>query len=832
LKKLWNRVYFLLHRGRLEHELAEEMEAHRAMMPDDRRSQFGNDAILREESREAWTWTWLEQTLQDVKYGARVLLRAPGFTLGAVAVLALGVGVNLAELQMFDALIFHRLTFPGADSVLQFTHVSREAPRLGFPSGAVEAYRAESSSFDWLVSEDTSVEVVVEGETGLRSDLVSANYFGSLGIVPAWGRLLDTRDAEPGAQAVAVMGYGYWQAYWGADPQVVGRVVHINNKAVQIVGVAPYTFDGLSSRRTAVWIPVAVRPLLMKGSLPVEQDFSRASETLYGKLKAGVTLPAAEAELTALTRELMARHPGSFSDDERIQGRLVVDTLVRSFQRNPAIFVFIAMVLLVLLSACANLGNMLLARGLARQREIEIRLSIGASRARIVRQLMTENFLLATLGTAAGVAFGVISVRLLLLALNAPPTFQIPLRWPILLAGFALTFLSAAVFGLPSALQTVRPKRRKIRLRQSLVGVQVAVSCLLLIASGVLAHQGIASASVPLAFDYRNMVVVYPQLYGRNLAAAVAGQKLDEIAGRLSALPGVEGVTEALAPPLGGRMMMETQPGLHIYRNAVAPSYFKVMNLPVARGRTFLPGEPDAAIVSESAARAVWPNQDPVGKVWDLAGSKHTVVGVVKDSGANLLADADSVEAYVPIEGVLAERSALILHARGDAGPLVRMIPGAVAAAGETVSVTLMRASRDSFLEGQRRMVTLIGSIGAVATTLAAAGMFALVAFAVAQRKRELGIRMAIGARPRHILKSLLTQHARPTAFGAVAGAILAVILSRVVRSQAVLRDPNGVDITGFAAGLACFVLVAVLATLSPAMRALRIDPSATLRED
>jgi macrolide transport system ATP-binding/permease protein len=256
------------------------------------------------------------------------------------------------------------------------------------------------------------------------------------------------------------------------------------------------------------------------------------------------------------------------------------------------------------------------------------------------------------------------------------------------------------------------------------------------------------------------------------------------------------------------------------------------MNLPVVRGRAFLPGEPDAAMASESAARAVWPNQDPVGKVWDLAGSKHTVVGVVKDSGANLLADADSVEAYVPIAGVLAERSALILRARGDVAPLVRMIPGAVSAAGETVSVTLMRASRDNFLEGQRRMIALIGSIGAVATTLAAAGMFALVAFAVAQRKRELGIRIAIGARPRHILRSLLTQHARPMAFGAVAGAILAVILSRVVRSMAVLREPDGVDVTGFAAGLSCFVLVAVLATLSPAMRALRIDPSTTLREE
>jgi hypothetical protein len=348
----------------------------------------------------------------------------------------------------------------------------------------------------------------------------------------------------------------------------------------------------------------------------------------------------------------------------------------------------------------------------------------------------------------------------------------------------------------------------------------------------VLAHQGIAAASIPLAFDYRNMVVAYPQLYGRNLGAASAIEKVGEISSRLSALPGVDGVTEAVAPPLGGRVTLESQSGVRISANAVAPSYFKVMSLPLVRGRLFLAGEPGTAMVSESAARALWPNQDPVGKIFDLQGSRRTVAGVVKDSGANLLVDVDSVEAYVPIEGAMAERAAVILHSRGDVAPQMRLVPGAVAAVGETVSVTSMRAARENFLEGQQRLVMCISSIGVVATALAAAGMFALVAFAVAQRKRELGIRIAIGARPLDILRTLLTQHARPTAAGAVVGAILAAILTRVVRSLAVLRGTDGIDIAGFGAGLACFLLVALLATLSPASRALRIDPSRTLREE
>jgi predicted permease len=830
MRKLWRRIYFLLHRGRLERELADEMEAHREMMPEERRRHFGNAARLREESRDAWSWSWLEGLLQDLAYGVRVLARAPGFTLGAAAVLALGVGVNLAEFQIFDVMIFHRFNFRDADALLQFTHTNRQRPQLGFPAAAVEFFRKESKSFSWLLSEDSTVDVVLEGEAGVRSTMVSPNYFGSLGIVPAWGRLIDARDGEPGAPPVAVLSYDYWQAHWGADPHVVGRVVHVNDHPVEIVGVAPYTFAGLM-RVPGVWFPVGMRPLLISGSGQLQQDVSHASEILYGKLKPGVSQAAAEAELTALTRELARRHPQAFGGDERIQAHLMQDS-TRAMRTSAPVVVFTVMVLLVLLSACANLGNMLLARGLARQREIQIRIAVGAGSARVVRQLMTENFLLAILGCAAGVAFGAVSVRLLLRAMNAPFWLRVGMSGPILAAGVVITLLSAVLFGLPAALRTVRLDRR-IRLRQGLVGVQVAVSCLLLIASAVLVHNGIRTASIDLAFDYRNMIVIYPQLYARGLTPAAAQQKLFALSTRLRALPGVDGVTAAVAPPLGGRVMTDNLPGLpRVNRNIVAPSYFGVMNLPVLRGRTFLAGEQNALIVSESAARSIWPNQDPIGKSLTVAGAERAVVGVVKDSGANLIADADSVEAYVPLEGPAAERGALILHVAGDPAPLVHLVPGAAAAVNETVVVALMRASREGLLESQRRMVTLIGSIGAVATALAAAGMFALVAFAVAQRRRELGIRMAIGATPRHILGVLLGQNARPTALGLVAGAILATILSRLVGSLVVLQKHELVDVIGFAGGLVCFVLVAVLATLSPAMRALRIDPSKTLRED
>ena len=827
IRKTLRRISFLLRRGRMERELAEEMETHRAMMPPGNGSEFGSAVRLREESRDAWSWTWVEQFLQDLAYGVRALRHAPAFTLGALAILALGVGVNLAEFQIFDAMLFHRLNIRDVDSCVEFARISRQGRSPGFPSGAVEVYAAQSTSFAWLISEDTSFEMAIEGDPAQRTALVSPNYFGSLGVLPAWGRLLDSRDAQPGAPAVAVMAYPYWQTRWGADPHVVGRIVRINDKPVQIVGVLPYTFDGLWGRRTALWLPAAIRPSIVAGGVPLSQDFSRPSELLFGRLKPGVPRTAGEAELTSITRQLMRIQPRAFREDDRIQGEPVQATLTRGLTRSPAAFVFIAMVLLVLVSASANLGNMLLARGLARQREIAIRLAIGASRGRIVRQLMTENFLLATLGAAASVAFGAIAARLLMIWMGAPPDLRMRIvwSWRIVVAGLFLTFLAVLFFGLPSAFQTVKPERRKIRLRQSLVAIQVAVSCLLLIVSGILAQHGIKSAALEMAFDYRHMIVVDPRLYTGNLPAAIARQKLDALSTRLSGLPGVDGVTASVIPPLSGRVAMDSLPGLpHIYRNAVAPSYFATMGLRTVRGRTFLPEERDAVVVSESAARAAWPNQDAPGKIWNYAGAKRTVVGVVKDSGANLLADPESIEAYIPIADAEVQSSALILHTRGDPAMLVRMI--------SPVSATLMTASRDAFLEAQRRMVTLIGSIGAVATALAAAGMFALVAFAVAQRKRELGIRLAIGARPRHILSVLLRQNAHPLAIGIVAGAVLSAIVSRLVRAEIQLPVRDATDLTGFAAGIACFVLVAVLATLSPARRALRIDPSSTLREE
>jgi hypothetical protein len=404
--------------------------------------------------------------------------------------------------------------------------------------------------------------------------------------------------------------------------------------------------------------------------------------------------------------------------------------------------------------------------------------------------------------------------------------------WHFVCAGVALALFSVLAFGLPAALGTARRAYPSVRRRQILVAVQVAVGCLLLISSAIIVRGAIRSATIDLAFDYQRMMVVDPRLYSEHLTPAVARQKLDALLERLGSLPGVDSITEAATPPLGHRNAIESLPGLPpVWMNPVAPSYFAALKIPVVRGRTFQPGERDAVIVSESAARAVWPDQDPLGKTWDVENALRIVVGVVKDSGANLIAGAESVEAYIPDTGTWIDRAALILHTRGDPAPLLRGIVLAGSASGEPVSAELMRSSHEQAIENQLRLLTIIGSLSVVATALAAAGIFALVAFAVAQRTREIGIRMAIGAGRSAIIDALVRQNFGPVVFGVVAGTAAGIGLGKVVRGL-VFIPFNPLDWAGFVSGIAAFCAIAALATLSPALRALRIDPASTLRSD
>jgi predicted permease len=830
ISKFLRRARYFLHRRAMQRDLAEEMAAHREMMPESHRSAFGSELRLLEEARGVWVWSWLDQLRQDLAYAVRMFSCSPGFTLGAISVLALGVGVNLAEFQVFDAAVFHRLSFSGANSIFQLSRISKQRQSAGVPYPAIRVYQRNCTLCSDVVSERAGEDVTIDGEIGLRTKFVSGNYFSALRIAPAWGRLLTEADDSPGAPAVVVFSYPYWKNRWAEDPSVVGRVVHINGQIFQVVGVTPYDFAGLSPSRIAVWLPLVRRSLIPGG--PPAESVARPDHMLFVRARPGVPLAAVEAQLTSISRTLARSAPQSFRQDERNLCRRLPGSGIDLKRIPPAALLIVGLVLLVLVSACANLGNMLVARGLSRQRELDTRICLGAGRARVVRQLMTENLLLSVIGGASGLPVALLTTVFLSRALEVPPDIRMSANWRIVCACVMLALFSALLFGLPAALRIMRRDHRAGHRRQMLVAVQVAVSCLLLISSAIIVRGAIRSAAINFAFDYKQMVIVAPQLFSQHLSPSVARQKLDALIERLGRLHGVDAITEAVAPPLGQRNAMRSLPGLPpVWLNPIAPSYFAALKIPLVRGRTFFPGEHDAVIVSESAARAVWPNQDALGKRWLIENALRTVVGVAKDSGANLVADATSVEAYIPDTGAWTDRAALILHTKGDPAHLMGDLAQAGVVAGEPLSIELIRSAHEQALDSQRKMLTVIGSLSAVATLLAAAGMFAFVAFAVAQRTREIGIRMAIGASPFAILSTLLKQNIGPVIVGIAAGTFAGIGLGKITRGLVYMQaDP--LDPAGFASGIAAFGLIAAVAILAPALKALRIDPASTLRSD
>jgi predicted permease len=789
--------------------------------------QFGNPARVQEDVRAAWSWILLDQLRQDLSYAVRGLWRSPGFTAGALAVLAVGIGANLTLLQIFEAATVYRYSIPAAESYIRLSRTSRDDPgglSRTFPSAAVEFYRANSSTFAVVISEDTSFTVSADGIPERRAAFVSDNYFTTVAVLPSLGRVFDQQDARLDAPAVALLDHQYWRAQFGSDPKILGHIIKVNDAAVQVVGVLPDNFHGFTLQGTQLWFPLNTRRLLIRGT-PTGQAH------LFGKLKPGAAAGPGVAELTALSRELARQQPRFFAEDDRIQADLVQESLLHFLlTRSPAIVIFVGMVLLILLSASAHLGNMLLVRGLARQHEFGIRIAIGASRVRLMRQLVTENVLLAVLGSLAGLAVGVNVARLLLISGDSGPVFQASMHWQTLVACVAMTFISVFCFGLPSARETTRVGFQTSSLRARFVANQVSVSCVLLVVTGVFAARGILNASLDLTFDYRSIVVVDPQLYSKEGSPEATQHRLDALSARIGGLPGVQSVAVATAVPLRGRVVDNFPRYPRVQRSAVAPSFFEVMGLSVVHGRIFQPGEQDAVVASESAARLLWPNRDPLGQLWSVAGAKHRVVGIVQDSWAYDL-NPGVVEAYLPIQNRDVERSVVILHTRGDPAAVVGMIPRAAAELDQSVSVTTMSAIHDAVFQVRNPALRIFGSLGLIATVLAAAGMFALVAFSVVQRRREIGIRIAIGATRRDLLLRLLGLHTKPLAGGMVKGAIVAIMLLLFIRAV-VSPEPYVELLGGLALGLIFFSAVAVLSAIIPALRALRIDPSEGLRTE
>ena len=805
----------------------------------------------------------------DLRYAARRLSKSPGFTAAAVATIALGVGVNTGIFSVINGVLFRDLPATDSHELVSIVQSIEGVPNREnhdfegpFSTAEYEAYRDRSQTLSAVMglSGPTGAMLGTEARQ-IGGLLVTCNYFDVLEQQPALGRGLTNQDCRVGADPVVVLGHEFWASNYAADPAIVGRTIELSRRLFTVVGVAAEgTYGGAYTAE--FFAPVSVEPLLF----PDENNFANDQVgwlLLIGRRSAGVGIDEVRAELGVIAAQIDQEHPGratTLTVERATQMSLPV--FVRTAAMGASVVIMTAFGL-ILLIACANVANLLLARGAVRSREVAVRLALGASRARVIRELLMESLLLSVAGGVLGsvIAFWLFQT---LLALAIPTIIPVGLPSPAFDASPDLTVLSVALalalgtgilFGLAPALHVSKPdlhsvmkqdpsgtgSRRGARLQATLVAAQVALCMVLMISAGLLLRGLYAAYTADPGFDYSNVTVLsydYIDDTGHDGDAAFWQRLVTDV----RALPGVEAAAYTLREPLGDdfitlpvRLPGEGDSEVRFAQlNVVTPEYFSVIGLPLQLGRAFTDADvaPNSAvaIVSESTARNLWPGVDPLGQTLLQTGPgsqavERQVVGVVKDAQLRTLGQVDSYYVYFPgeVDEKLLVKSRMGFAATADA------IRGVVRALdpGLPVPVYPLEANVDRWQGISGIVTSLAASLGALALVLASVGIFGVVAYFVSRRFREIGIRMALGATARDVVGLILRRTMRPVVIGAVIGVGAAVAVSGILSSM--LFGVSPVDAIGLG-GTTLFVLaVAVAAGALPARRAARVDPVTTL---
>jgi predicted permease len=790
----------------------------------------------------------MELLSRDLRYAARMLRRSPGFTIAAILILAVGIGVNIAAFGFFNLIVLRPLPVRDPDTLLRFQRLgpSRYASVLPYPEMAF--FREHSKTLSAVMGWNAARLTADDDGAPLKAHFVTANLFGELGAVPELGRLLDPDlDEVPDAAPAVVLGHAFWERHFGADPSVVGRTIHLNGKPATVAGVAAIEFSGLSLDNPDVWLPMIQQPYFVTGSrLLTDFSVEGIGVAVWGRLAPGVNPKAAESELQALAARLHSEHPDDIWEDERLPskpGGYATGAMSSSHhgtgardpdKLTPVAGMIGALVLLILTAACGNLGSLLLARGVAREGEIAIRVAVGAGRGRLVRQLFTESLLLGLLGSLAGLGLGYVVLRTLMAMTGAPDWLDPAPDWRVVFFAVAMGFAAAILFGLTPALHGARQRHRATSIRQVLIGVQVAASCVLLIVAGLLVQAlNHASSSNP-GFEYRQVVSIDPALGAHGYASAEARTYLDTLTSRLRNLPGVESVSLASTLPFGnktatiGAVMSGRSIPIHV--NSIDTEFFRTMTIPLLRGRNLMAGDVHAIVVSQSFAVAAWAREEPLGKTFATGDVKYTVVGVVGDARVTGLQDVDAVECYFPAQPTDRPSMGVLVKTSGPPEGLTPTLTSIAKAVDPRVrpDVQLMKDAFRRKLQDTEYSALSVSLLATVALLLACLGIVGLVTYSVSQRTKEIGIRMALGATSWQVVSIVLRQFSRPVVSGLLAGVGGAAVLSQVLR-RAVYGIGN-IDPVAYLAAIGIFAVTVALAALLPARRALRVDPLRALR--
>jgi predicted permease len=889
LGRWWKIVHMRLRsvarRTRVEGELDKELQFHLEQQTEEnlalgmpraeaRRAalrRLGGMAQIQEECRDMRRTNYIENLWHDLHYALRMLAKSPGFTVVIVLTLALSIGANSAIFSVIDGVLLRPLPYPEADRIVRFFFHSATYPRFPLNPFDFRDFRTRNRSFDSLAG-FTRGDLQLSGAgrperfAGFR---VTAGYFHVLGLRPARGREFNTNDELPGNGRVVILSDRLWHNRFAADPTIIGRKIMLDSQPFTVAGLMPpgtehpgNEYHGVAHGDTVdLWWPFTFRGNpAQRGSHFLE---------VIGRLKSGITPPQAQAEMNGLIAQLAREHPDALEGWQALVIPLYQE-IVGPTRR--LLLVLLGAVALVLLIACANAANLLLARATARQREIAVRAALGAGRARLVHQMLTESLLIALLGGGLGAGIAVAGVRTLVALL--PASFPRADTIHVNAAVFAFTLLVALstgmLFGLAPALQAARTNLqqslrdggrgstgsgRHTRLRSVLVVGEVSLACVLLIGAGLMLRSFVNLLRTDPGFRPEHVLTASISLPNEHYKPADAALFFRRLVANLSSVAGIRAVGVGTDLPwtgydenFGGFTIEGKKPAAHEEFHAryhvASPDYFRALGIPLVRGRFFTGGDyidaPLALIINQSMARRYWPNEDAVGKRITLEDKPKekdwmTIVGIVGDVKDKPNSKAAEMAFWWPVLQSPVDINQMSIALRGNSDPawMVNALRESLRQMDPTLAVAevrLMDQIADASISTPRFALFLVVLFGGLALTLAAIGMYGVISYSVNQRTHEFGLRMALGARPFDVQRLVLREGIRLALVGAVLGIVGALALGRVLAS--LLYGVGSADPVTFVSVSLIAMAIAALACYLPARRATNADPMASLRSE
>jgi len=841
------------------------------------RRAFGNATLIEERGREAWQWPRLESLLADAKFALRQLRRSPGFAVTAVLTLALGIGANTAIFTLVDSIMLRPLPYPHQEDLMRISGTDEQGrpSAADFPKGWIKGWQERSQSFQSISGYSSNTESNVTGNDQSErvfGSAVTVNTFDTLGIHADIGTFFTPENAVSGQDLVVVLSYGYWRQRFAGNPGVIGDTVRIDGISRRIIGVMP----------PGVRFPYAdtqfLVPIAYKGGDPIDawKDFDNRA---FGRLKDGVRPAAAQAELRRLHASMLKLFPWTMPDNW--EGNTTVVPLLESVvgDTRPKLLLLFGAVGLILLIACANVANLMLARATSREREMAIRGALGASASRIIGQLLVESVLLGAMAGVVGLVLAGVSLRALtgLLPADTPRLADIALHWPVFLFAAGASVLTGILFGLVPAIRMASPdlqeglrsgskniagKASQARISTLLVMGQIGLSVLVITAAGLMLHSLYSLSRVNPGFRTDRMVTAEVAL--DSTACRQAGRCQNFFRELLEQARGIAGVEDAALVdhlPMSGTFDRNyvydaenhprpaTQPSEQGSGMKVSTSYFDTVGLQLMRGRFLTDADQSGAsraiVINQRMAQSLWPNQDPIGKhVEELADEPSpglldpkvasVVVGVVSNTHHDGLGSAFDDEVYLPMtEKNEAPVMTILLRSQTDAAATAAGLRRVVAGIDPQVPVTRVRTMNEvvaASTSDSRSLTVLLLGFGFLAVSVGAVGVYSLIAYTVSWRTKEIGVRLALGASRRDVVMMIVRQSFVLALGGSAAGLFVAAVSGRLLKQF--LFEVSPVDPVTFLTVPLMMMLLALLAAWVPARRAASIDPMKALRTE